>query len=58
MRSEFDLVVGGGGMAGLNATARTVEAGRTVAVVERDRVGGTCPLRGCIPTKALAAAPK
>ena len=53
MRSEFDLIVIGAGMAGLNAMARAASAGRTVALVERDRLGGTCPLRGCIPTKAL-----
>jgi pyruvate/2-oxoglutarate dehydrogenase complex dihydrolipoamide dehydrogenase (E3) component len=53
MRSEFDMVVIGGGMAGLNAVQRAVTAGLRVAVVERDRVGGTCPIRGCIPTKAL-----
>lgn len=53
MRSEFDLIVLGGGMAGLNTAMRAAEAGRRVAVVERDRVGGSCPIRGCIPTKAL-----
>ena len=51
--SEFDVIVVGAGMAGLNAAATAAGAGRTVAVVERDRVGGTCPIRGCIPTKAL-----
>ena len=51
--AEYDLVVIGAGMAGINAAARAVEAGARVAVVERDRVGGTCPIRGCIPTKAL-----
>jgi pyruvate/2-oxoglutarate dehydrogenase complex dihydrolipoamide dehydrogenase (E3) component len=53
MRSEFDMIVIGAGMAGLNAAARAASAGRTVALVERDRLGGTCLLRGCIPTKAL-----
>ena len=53
MHPEFDLVVIGAGMAGLNAMDRAVAAGRRVAVIERDRVGGTCPIRGCIPSKAL-----
>ncbi len=50
---DFDVIVIGAGMAGINAAGKAVAAGRTVAVVERDRVGGTCPIRGCIPTKAL-----
>ena len=40
-------------MAGMNAAARASEAEASVAVIERDRVGGTCPIRGCIPSKAL-----
>lgn len=51
--SEFDLIVIGAGMAGMNAAARASEAQASVAVIERDRVGGTCPIRGCIPSKAL-----
>jgi pyruvate/2-oxoglutarate dehydrogenase complex dihydrolipoamide dehydrogenase (E3) component len=47
------MIVIGAGMAGLNATARAAEAGRTVALIERDEVGGTCLLRGCIPSNAL-----
>jgi len=47
------MVVIGSGMAGINAALIAQEAGATVAVVERGRVGGTCPTRGCIPTKAL-----
>lgn len=50
---DFDLIVIGAGMAGINAAASAAEIGARVAVVERDRVGGTCPLRGCIPSKAL-----
>ncbi|MFN8122984.1 MAG: FAD-dependent oxidoreductase [Thermoleophilia bacterium] len=53
MRTEYDMVIIGGGMAGLNAAQRAVDAGLQVAVIERDRPGGTCPIRGCIPTKAL-----
>ena len=51
--ADVDLIVIGAGMAGINAAARAVEAEASVALIERDRVGGTCPLRGCIPSKAL-----
>ncbi len=51
--SDVDLIVIGAGMAGMNAAARASEAEASVVVVERDRVGGTCPIRGCIPSKAL-----
>lgn len=50
---DVDLIVIGAGMAGMNAAARAAEAEASVAVIERDRVGGTCPIRGCIPSKAL-----
>ena len=48
-----DLIVIGAGMAGLNAVDRAVGDGRRIAVIERSLIGGTCPTRGCIPTKAL-----
>ncbi len=51
--SSFDLVVLGGGSGGYAAALRAAELGLTVALVERDKVGGTCLHRGCIPTKAL-----
>jgi pyruvate/2-oxoglutarate dehydrogenase complex dihydrolipoamide dehydrogenase (E3) component len=51
--SDADLIVIGAGMAGINAAARASEAEASVIVIERDRVGGTCPIRGCIPSKAL-----
>jgi dihydrolipoamide dehydrogenase len=49
----FDLVVLGGGSGGYAAALRAAELGRSVALIEKDRVGGTCLHRGCIPTKAL-----
>ena len=51
--STYDLVVLGGGSGGYAAALRAAELGLTVALVERDKVGGTCLHRGCIPTKAL-----
>ena len=48
-----DLVVLGGGSGGYAAALRAAELGKTVTLIEKDRVGGTCLHRGCIPTKAL-----
>lgn len=53
MNDAVDLIIVGAGMAGMNAAARAADAGARVAIIERGRVGGTCPTRGCIPTKAL-----
>jgi len=50
---SFDLVVLGGGSGGYAAALRAAELGKSVALVEKDKVGGTCLHRGCIPTKAL-----
>lgn len=52
----FDVVVIGAGPGGYPAAIRAAQLGATVAIVERDQLGGTCLNRGCIPTKALAAA--
>lgn len=49
---EFDLVVIGGGNGGYTAAIRATQLGLTAALIERDKVGGTCLHRGCIPTKA------
>ncbi|HEY7874153.1 MAG TPA: dihydrolipoyl dehydrogenase [Actinomycetota bacterium] len=51
--SSFDLVILGGGNAGYSAAFRAIALGLSVAMVEKDKVGGTCLHRGCIPTKAL-----
>lgn len=51
--TAFDIVVLGGGSGGYAAALRAAELGKTVALVEADKVGGTCLHRGCIPTKAL-----
>jgi dihydrolipoamide dehydrogenase len=50
---SFDLVILGGGSGGYAAALRAAELGMSVAVIEKDKVGGTCLHRGCIPTKAL-----
>lgn len=53
-KRKFDLVVVGSGPGGYWAAIRAAEYGLSVAVVEKDpRLGGTCLLVGCIPTKAL-----
>ena len=51
--SNFDLVVLGGGSGGYAAALRGAQLGLSVALIEKDKVGGTCLHRGCIPTKAL-----
>jgi len=49
----FDLVVLGAGSGGYAAALRASELGKSVALIEKDKVGGTCLHIGCIPTKAL-----
>ncbi|HVV08797.1 dihydrolipoyl dehydrogenase [Amycolatopsis sp.] len=48
-----DLVILGGGSGGYAAAFRAAELGQSVVLVEKDKLGGTCLHRGCIPTKAL-----
>src|ERR687892_195738 len=53
-KDSFDVVVIGAGTGGYSCALRAAQLGLQVALVERDeRLGGTCLLRGCIPTKAL-----
>ncbi len=49
----FDLVILGGGSGGYAAALRAAQLGLDVALIEKDKLGGTCLHRGCIPTKAL-----
>src|SRR3990170_2559693 len=51
--NDFDLVVLGAGTGGYTAAFRAGQLGLKVALVDEDRIGGTCLHRGCIPTKAL-----
>lgn len=51
--ADFDLVILGGGSGGYAAALRGAQLGLNVALIEKDKLGGTCLHRGCIPTKAL-----
>jgi dihydrolipoamide dehydrogenase len=51
--NAFDLVVLGAGTGGYTAAFRAAQLGLKVALVDEDKIGGTCLHRGCIPTKAL-----
>jgi dihydrolipoamide dehydrogenase len=51
--NDFDLVVLGAGTGGYAAAFRAAQLGLRVALVDEDKIGGTCLHRGCIPTKAL-----
>jgi len=50
---SYDIVILGGGSGGYACALRAAELGKRVALIEQDKVGGTCLHRGCIPTKAL-----
>src|SRR3954453_23933190 len=51
--TAFDIVVLGGGSGGYATALRAAQLGKSVALVERDKLGGTCLHRGCVTTKAL-----
>jgi len=52
---NFDAIVLGAGPGGYSAAIRAAQLGKKVAIVEKDKVGGTCLNRGCIPTKSILA---
>jgi pyruvate/2-oxoglutarate dehydrogenase complex dihydrolipoamide dehydrogenase (E3) component len=58
MSDLFDVVVIGGGTAGLVTASGCARLGRKVALIERERLGGDCLWTGCVPTKALVASAK
>lgn len=51
--NKYDLIAVGGGSGGLAVARRAAELGARVAVIERDRLGGTCVNRGCVPKKVM-----
>ena len=54
MSTQYDVVIIGSGPGGYVAAVRAGQLGLKVAIVEKDsRLGGTCLLRGCIPTKSM-----
>jgi pyruvate/2-oxoglutarate dehydrogenase complex dihydrolipoamide dehydrogenase (E3) component len=55
MNRRFDAIVIGAGQAGPSMASRIAATGKTVAVIERELVGGTCVNTGCTPTKTLVA---
>jgi pyruvate/2-oxoglutarate dehydrogenase complex dihydrolipoamide dehydrogenase (E3) component len=55
MTQNFDVIVIGTGQAGPSLTSRLTASGMKVAIIERDKFGGTCVNTGCMPTKTLVA---
>ena len=52
---DYDVLVLGGGPGGYTAAIRANQYGLKTAIVEKNRLGGTCLNRGCIPTKSILA---
>ena len=53
LQEPYDVVILGGGSGGYACALRAAQLGLRVALIEKDKLGGTCLHRGCIPTKAL-----
>ena len=53
MSSSFDLIVLGAGSGGIAGAVRAARHGARVAIIEPDRLGGTCVNVGCVPKKAM-----
>jgi dihydrolipoamide dehydrogenase len=53
MPIETDVAILGGGPGGYTAAVRAAQAGKSVVIIEKDKLGGTCLHRGCIPSKSL-----
>ena len=58
VNAPYDLVVIGGGSGGVASARRAAAHGAKVALIERDRLGGTCVIRGCVPKKLMMYAAK
>ncbi len=58
MEKTYDLVVNGGGSGGLSAVGFGVESHASVALIEKNRIGGDCTWSGCVPSKSLLKAAK
>lgn len=56
MSKKYDVIIVGGGVAGTTAALGLADAGESIAIIENDLWGGTCPNRGCDPKKILLAA--
>jgi pyruvate/2-oxoglutarate dehydrogenase complex dihydrolipoamide dehydrogenase (E3) component len=54
-QQTYDAIILGAGQAGVPLASAWAKAGKRVALVERDAVGGTCVNRGCTPTKTMVA---